>query len=105
MARVEILHDEPGTGALAERGRTVVVRFDGFLHRGDAFARGEVVRFRMGSRDVIAGLEYGVEGMRAGGRRGFRVPPHLGYRSQGVPGRIPPDALLRFEVELLEVQG
>jgi FKBP-type peptidyl-prolyl cis-trans isomerase len=105
MPRVEIQHDEPGTGERAERGKTVVVRFDGYLRRGDAFARDQVVQFRIGSRDVIAGLEYGVEGMRVGGRRGFLVPPHLGYRSQGVAGRIPPDALLRFEVELLEVKG
>jgi FKBP-type peptidyl-prolyl cis-trans isomerase len=53
---------------------------------------------------VIAGLEYGIEGMRVGGRRRLRVPPHLGYRDKGMSGKIPPNALLFFEVELLEVR-
>src|ERR1039458_8247372 len=39
--------------------------------------------------------------MRVGGRRRLRVGPHLAYRDKGVPGLIPPNAKLVFEVELL----
>jgi FKBP-type peptidyl-prolyl cis-trans isomerase len=100
---VDIESEEAGTGAVAARGKTVVVRLRGTLHRGDVFMDTQRHTFRIGARVAIAGLEYGVEGMRVGGKRRIRVPPHLAYREQGVPGKIPPDALLFFDVELLEV--
>ena len=105
MARgVKIESDEPGAGDLAARGKTVVVRVKGSLRRGDVFMDSERESFKIGERVVIAGLEYGVEGMRVGGRRRIRVPPHLGYRESGVPGKIPSNAILFFELELLEVE-
>ena len=65
-----------------------VARFGGAILSMES----ERVSFRIGEREVIAGLEYGVEGMRVGGRRRIRVPPHLGYREAGVPGKIPSNA-------------
>jgi FKBP-type peptidyl-prolyl cis-trans isomerase len=91
-----------GTGAVAERGSTVLVRWRGTLNRGDEFGASES-SFRIGERRVIAGLELGVVGMRVGGSRRLRVSPHLGYRDQAVPG-VPPNAVLNFEVELLDVR-
>jgi hypothetical protein len=38
--------------------------------------------------------------MRVGGRRRLRVAPHLAYREAGVPGVIPPNALLTVEIEV-----
>ncbi len=58
----------------------------------------------MSGRDVITGLRYGVEGMRVGGLNRLTISPHLGYGGAGVPGLIPPDAVLIFEVELLDVR-
>ncbi len=100
---VVIESDDPGTGDKATRGKRVVLRVKGSLRRGDLFMDSEREAFRIGERVAIAGLEYGVEGMRVGGRRRIRVPPHLGYGEAGVPGRIPPNALLFFDLELLEV--
>lgn len=100
---VEILSESPGDGDLASRGSDVTIRYTGELHRGDVFQRDVVTTFRLGGRRVIAGLEYGVEGMRVGGTRVIRVPPHLAYRADGVPGVIPPNALLVFRIELLAV--
>jgi len=50
---------------------------------------------------MFAGLFYGVEGMRVGGLRRLRVAPHLAYRQAGVPGVVPPNALLTVEVTVL----
>lgn len=61
--------------------------------------------FRIGERRVIAGLEYGVEGMRAGGKRLIRVGPHLAYRDAGVPDTIPANAVVEFRVSLLSVRS
>ncbi len=95
-----------GTGAVAERGKSVAVHFRCFLRRGElvssTYERGEPFRFVVGKRQAIAGFDYGVEGMRVGGTRTLIVSPHLGYRD-AILASIPPNAVLRFEVELLEV--
>jgi FKBP-type peptidyl-prolyl cis-trans isomerase len=94
----------PGTGLPAARGCTVSVCYDLYLNRGGKVQDQQTCTFRIGERRVIAGLEYGVEGMRVGGRRRLRVGPHLGYGDKGVPGRIPPNALLEFHVTLLAAE-
>ncbi len=43
-------------------------------------------------------------GMRVGGFRKVRVSPHLAYRDRGLPGLIPPDAVLNISVWLREVR-
>ena len=97
-----------GNGAIAERGKLVTIHYRGFLSRGDQFRSsyedGAPVRFVIGKREVIAGLERGIIGMRVGGRRTLTISPHLAYRDQGVEGCIPPNAVLRFEIELLYAQ-
>jgi len=92
-----------GDGAVAERGCIVTIRYDGFLNRGAQFQAGEIATFLLGGRSVIPGLEYGVEGMRVGSHRRIRVSPHLAYQSTGVPGIVPGNAVLVFEIELLSV--
>jgi FKBP-type peptidyl-prolyl cis-trans isomerase len=52
----------------------------------------------LGRRESIAGLRYGIPGMRVGGTREIVISPHLAYRAAGIPGRIPANALLRCEV-------
>lgn len=91
-----------GDGAIAERGSSVRIRYSGFLNRGERFHE-NAEAFVVGRRQVIAGLEYGVEGMRVGGKRKLKMSPHLAYRDRGVPGVVPWNAKLIFEVELLSV--
>ena len=96
---------EVGSGATADRGCTVEVEYSLFLNRGDCVQENKKHSFRIGERGVIAGLEYGVEGMRAGGKRRLRVGPHLAYREGGVPNTIPPNAVLELRVSLLSVRS
>lgn len=100
---IEIQDLHPGSGPAAERGHTVTIYYTGFLNRGDKFQENITATFRVGSREVIAGLSHGVEGMRVGGLRRVRASPHLAYGSAGVPGVIPANAVLTFEIELLAV--
>jgi FKBP-type peptidyl-prolyl cis-trans isomerase len=92
-----------GAGDIVRRGATVVVRLRGTLRRGDVFMDSERETFTVGARNTIAGLEYGVDGMRVGGRRRIRVAPHLAYGAAGLVRKIPPNALLFFDIELLEL--
>lgn len=100
---------EVGTGAWVEAGCRVTVHTRGWLRRGDSIdhdpEHGDRVTFRIGARTVIAGLERGVIGMRVGGKRRLRISPHLAYGDEGIPERIPPRALLVYEVEVLACEA
>ena len=54
--------------------------------------------------NLIPGLQEGLATMREGGRRILVIPPELGFRGHGIPGLIPPDAALVFELDLIEIR-
>jgi FKBP-type peptidyl-prolyl cis-trans isomerase len=98
-----------GTGARAERGTIVTIHHRGFLHRRDqvrsSYNEERPLRVRLGTREVIAGLQRGLLGMRVSGLRRLVISPRLAYGKSGVPGIVPPNAVLIFDVELLGVQA
>jgi FKBP-type peptidyl-prolyl cis-trans isomerase len=102
-----LIHDlVVGEGDSVTTGRTVSVRYAGWLHDGTEFdsnLEDAPISFQVGRGDVIEGWDIGLVGMRAGGRRQLIVPPRLGYGEEGI-GPIPPYATLVFVVELLEVR-
>jgi FKBP-type peptidyl-prolyl cis-trans isomerase len=97
-----------GDGAVATPGKTVVVNYSGYLTNGKKFDssydRSQPFQFKLGNGEVIKGWDEGVAGMKVGGRRQLKIPSTLAYGSQGVPGAIPPNATLIFDVELLAVK-
>lgn len=93
-----------GKGKPAVRGCVVQIRYDLYLNRGDKIREDELCSFQIGERNVIPGLEYGVEGMCLGGKRHLRIGAHLGYRDEGIPGLIPPNAVLVFYVTLVDLK-
>lgn len=104
---VKIEKDQAGTGRIARRGDVVIVNLRIFLNRGDEvtaeYPDSPRTVIDLGKRETIAGVRYGIEGMREGGSRTFVVSPHLAYGEEGMGEWIPPNAILRCEVELLEV--
>ena len=100
-----------GTGATATAGQRVKVHYTGWLwqngQQGGKFDsskdRGQPFSFRLGGGEVIGGWDEGVQGMQVGGTRVLIIPPALGYGARGAGGVIPPNATLKFEVELLGV--
>ena len=96
-----------GTGEIAAAGQTVSVHYTGWLTDGSKFDsskdRNDPFDFPLGGRQVIAGWDEGVQGMKVGGTRKLTIPPNLGYGARGAGGVIPPNATLVFEVELLEI--
>jgi FKBP-type peptidyl-prolyl cis-trans isomerase FkpA len=97
-----------GTGAVAEKGKKVVVNYTGWLTNGKKFDS-SVERYRpfvfpLGAGKVIKGWDEGVAGMKEGGKRRLLIPPELGYGAPGAPPDIPPNATLVFDVELMKVE-
>ena len=104
-----------GQGAEATPGSKVTVHYSGWLydhaapeHKGKAFDSsrkgGSPFSFVLDARQVIAGWDQGVAGMRVGGQRRLVIPSALAYGDRGAGGVIPPGATLVFDVELLDVQ-
>ena len=91
-----------GTGAVAIRGKSVVVRYAGWLANGKQFDSGEVT-VTLGQNKVIRAWEDGLLGMRVGGRRRLVTPPNLAYGSRGAGDDIPPNSVLVFEMEVMSV--
>jgi FKBP-type peptidyl-prolyl cis-trans isomerase FkpA len=54
---------------------------------------------------VFPGWSEGVQLMPVGSKLQLWIPPALAYGERGAPGRIEPNALLVFDVELLEIAG
>lgn len=94
-----------GNGAEAKAGQQVHVHYTGWLTNGTKFDssvdRGQPFTFGLGRRQVIAGWDEGVAGMKIGEKRKLTIPAQLGYGERGAGGVIPPNATLVFDVELL----
>ena len=94
-------------GETAESGHHVTVHYTGWLTDGNKFDssldRNSPFSFSLGKGMVIQGWDEGVAGMKIGGKRKLTIPPELGYGERGAGGVIPPNAILVFEVELLEL--
>jgi peptidylprolyl isomerase len=111
---------EPGTGEPIEKGQTAVVHYTGWLDAGDwkkgekfdsSLDRGKPFPVRnVGSGRVIKGWNDGIaphgslSGMRLGEKRQLLIPAKLGYGSRGAGAKIPPNARLIFDIEMLEIR-
>jgi FKBP-type peptidyl-prolyl cis-trans isomerase len=116
VAALETTDLVAGAGAEAVAGSRVTVHYTGWLHdpaqpaaKGAKFDSsrdsGQPFSFTLGKRQVIAGWDRGVQGMKVGGQRRLVIPPALAYGDRGAGGVIPPGAALIFDVELLAVDG
>jgi FKBP-type peptidyl-prolyl cis-trans isomerase len=102
------LDEVVGTGPAAKAGDMVAVHYTGWLTDKTKFDssrdRGVPFEFPLGQGRVIPGWDEGVAGMKVGGKRKLTIPPDLGYGAAGAGGRIPPNATLLFDVELLGIK-
>ena len=84
----------------------MTVHYTGMLTDGTVFdssiQRGEPTTFPL--NQVIPGWTEGLQLMQTGSTAVFYIPSNLAYGPNGIPGTIPPDAPLIFEVQLIEVQ-
>jgi FKBP-type peptidyl-prolyl cis-trans isomerase len=106
-----------GEGRSVEFRTPILVSYTGWLyepcapdHKGEMFdtsaKRSTPLGFIVGAGRVIKGWDEGVIGMKEHGKRMLVIPPDKAYGERGAAnGRIPPDATLVFEVEVVSILG
>jgi hypothetical protein len=96
------------TGVQAVAGKTASVLYTGTLLDGTVFDASSrhgntPYSFVLGNHSVIEGWEQGIALMRKGEKAVLLIPSALGYGPYG-SGSIPPNAVIRFEVEVVDVK-
>ena len=96
-----------GQGEPAINGDVLTVHYIGTLPDGKVFDssvdRNTPYTFQLGMGQVIKGWDAGLLGMRVGGKRRLVIAPDYAYGPQGY-GVVPPNTLIQFDVELLNIQ-
>ncbi len=99
-----------GTGPELKPGQKAEIHYEGKLENGDG------LRFKslgtpptpfdvtIGSGEVIKGWDEAIPGMKVGEVRKLTIPPAMGYGKHGIRPKIPPNATLIFEVELVGIK-
>jgi peptidylprolyl isomerase len=99
---------ELGEGAPVDSGDYFRAHYSGYLSNGDIFdstlENNTPIGFQLGVGQLLPAWELGLVGMRKGGKRVIVSPPELGFGTTGIPGIIPANETLRFEIELLDVR-
>lgn len=102
---IEVLKE--GEGAGIQNGQTASVHYTGRLTDGTVFDSSigrAPLSLVLGAGRVIPGWELGLQGMKTGEKRKLTIPPELAYGAEGVPGAIPANATLIFEVEMVSIK-
>ncbi len=101
---LQYLVEKEGTGDSPKKEDVVKVNYKGTLTNGEQFdssyERGQPAEFPVGG--VIPGWTEALQLMKVGGKAKLFIPPELAYGPSGRPG-IPPNSVLVFEVELMEI--
>ncbi|MDN5941803.1 MAG: FKBP-type peptidyl-prolyl cis-trans isomerase [Nitrospira sp.] len=123
LSGLKLLEEREGEGRPAQKGDRVVYNSRLFLNKGDEvplnakqveYLPKDMIRVEggvtfvdhttvLGRRQVIAGIEHALMGMKVGGYRKVRVSPHLAYLDKGIPGLIPSGAVLVLELWLRKI--
>mmetsp|Transcript_125518 Transcript_125518/g.280082 ORF Transcript_125518/g.280082 Transcript_125518/m.280082 type:complete len:239 (+) Transcript_125518:3-719(+) len=103
-----IITPAPMRALRPQLGDEVSVHFVGTLEDGKVFddsrKKGDPFKFRLGLGQVIKGWDRGVATMFKGERALFTMHPELAYGEEGAGWKIPKNATLRFDVELVDVE-
>ncbi|WP_118972416.1 FKBP-type peptidyl-prolyl cis-trans isomerase [Taibaiella koreensis] len=106
-----VIHKE-GAGPLAAAGKNVSVNYTGVNMDGEAFdssvdsAFNHVapIEFPLGQHNVIAGWDEGIALMNKGAKATLYIPSGLAYGPQARGPKIPANAILIFDVELVDIK-
>jgi len=95
-----------GTDPASDPDNVVTVAYTGLLPDGSEFDAGEItihlesgrLIVPTGGGSVILGFSEGAIGIKLDGTRRVIIPPELGYGDVGIPGTIPPNSKIIFDI-------
>jgi FKBP-type peptidyl-prolyl cis-trans isomerase FkpA len=103
---VVVMHLRQGSGPAPAASATVKVHYRGTLTNGTEFdssyKRNQPASFPLNR--VIPCWTEGMQKMQPGGKARLACPAHTAYGARGIPGAVPPNSVLMFEVELLAIE-
>ena len=98
--------EKEGEGDKPQKGNSVKVHYKGELLDGtvfdSSFKRNQPIEFSIGVGQVIPGWDEGIALLNKGAKATLIIPSDLAYGAAGAGGVIPPNATLKFEVELVD---
>ncbi|MFT7643835.1 MAG: FKBP-type peptidyl-prolyl cis-trans isomerase [Pirellulaceae bacterium] len=103
---LNITDRETGTGRPCVPGDVAICSCICTRRKGDVLFASEPespYRIRVGARDCCVGIEYGLLGMRVGGRRTVAVPPNLTDNERKTFRDLPVDAMLVYDIHLIDL--
>lgn len=89
-------------GARPTANSTVTIAYEGRLVNGAVFDKSDDASFPVNA--VIPGFAEGLQLMTLGSTWRLYIPSELGYGQRGVPGVIPPNAVLIFDITLNKIE-
>jgi hypothetical protein len=92
-----------GTGPASKPGDKIKVAYAGRLSSGERFDSSNEFPLQIGIGSVIKGWDEGIPGMKVGEKRRLTIPGTLGYGANGSGNKIPPNATLIFDIDLLAI--
>ena len=90
-----------------QAGDSVTLHIKGMLLTGEVFEstrlRRQTFKFKVGSKTVTEGLDMVVTTLCLGSKTRVVMPPAVCYGIAGLPPKVPPNATVVFELELVEI--
>jgi FKBP-type peptidyl-prolyl cis-trans isomerase len=102
---ITVAGEREGAGSPAAPGDIVCIDYVVLRPDGSELMSDEDFCFELGGGAVISGLDDGVVGMRPGGRRVIKCPPHKHWGRAGYgDGAVPPNTPLTLHIELKSIE-
>ncbi len=98
---------QKGDGKLTEKDNIVTINYkvellDGTLcYSSDSLGS---LSFKVGKDNIESGIHEGIKKMNIGSKARFILPPHLAHGLIGDENKIPPRAIIVYDIELLSVK-
>ena len=96
-----------GEGSVPKHGQTMTIKYKGYLLNGQVFDDSDMhkpLEMQVGNARLIPGFYSQVIEMKKGEKRTIVIPPELGYGAGGIPGVIPGNSFLVFDLEILNIR-
>lgn len=95
---------ERGEGRVLKSNDSAVISYIGFLEDGEEFDRADNFSFKFGDGTVLKSWELAMAGMKIGEIRRVNIEPLKAYGDTGIPGLVPPNSKVIFEIKLVDIK-